>query len=62
MPDETPNIMLDIGLGENKLKVDMHTVSIEPDKMHLDIVWRGAHEYPGIDWLPKMKKRKTKIW
>jgi hypothetical protein len=61
LPKDTPKIMLDIGLGENELKPYIHTVCVRVDDMQVDIVWRGAHEYPGIDWLPEMTKMETNI-
>jgi len=62
LPNDNPKIMLDIGLGENELKVDLHTVCIRTEDMQVDMVWRGAHEYPGTDWLPEMKKMTAKIF
>ena len=57
----TPQIMLDIGLGENELKPVLHTVCIRLEEMQLDLVWRGAQEYPGIDWLPEMKRMNVEV-
>ena len=54
LPQDTPQIMLDIGLGENSLGTVLHTVCIRLEEMQVDLVWRGAHEYPGVDWLPEM--------
>jgi len=62
LPGETPQMMLDIGLGENELKPVLHTVCIRLDAMQVDLVWRGAHEYPGLDWLPEMKKLNAQIF
>lgn len=56
LPGDTPQIMLDIGLGENVLKPVLQTVFIRLKEMRVDLIWRGAHEYPGQDWLPEMKK------
>lgn len=56
LPSERPVITLDIGLGENKLAAVLHTVCIRAEDRQLDMVWRGAHKYPGVDWLPEMKK------
>jgi hypothetical protein len=56
LPAETPRFMLDIGLGENELKPVLHTVCVRLEEMQVDLVWRGAHPYPGLDWLPEMKK------
>jgi len=55
-------MMLDIGLGENELKPVLHTVCVRLDAMQVDLVWRGAHEYPGLDWLPEMKKLNAQIF
>jgi hypothetical protein len=56
LPGETPRMIMDIGLGENELKPVLHTVCIRLEDMQADLVWRGAHPYPGLDWLPEMKK------
>lgn len=61
LPDDVPHIMMDIGLGENDLSPVLQTVSIRPDEMQVDLVWRGAHEYPGVEWLPEMKKMITEV-
>jgi hypothetical protein len=55
LPNDPPRIMLDISLGENELPPVLHTVCIRPEEGQVDLVWRGAHEYPGTDWLPEMK-------
>lgn len=56
LPTEAPGMTLDIGLGGNALKPVMHTVCIRVDAMEVDLVWRGAHPFPGVDWLPEMKR------
>jgi hypothetical protein len=56
LPSEAPGMTLDIGLGENALKPVLHTVCIRVDEMEVDLVWRGAQPYPGMDWLPEMKR------
>ena len=61
LPTETPRIMLDIGLGENELKPVLHTVCIRAEEKQLDLVWRGAHEHPGLDWLPEMKRMVAEV-
>jgi len=62
LPKDMPGIMLDIGLGENELKPFLHSVCVRLEDMQVDMVWRGAHEYPGIDWLSEMKNLVTKIY
>ena len=61
LPDERPRISLDIGLGENELDVVLHTLCVRVEDMQLDLVWRGAHEYPGTDWLPEMKRMVAEV-
>jgi hypothetical protein len=62
LPTDRPRAMLDISLGENELEMVLHTVSIRPDDMQVDLVWRGAHEYPSLDWLPEMKHMVAKVF
>jgi hypothetical protein len=61
LPDETPSMMLDIGLGENELNPCIHTVCLRVEEMQIDIVWRGAHAYPGLEWLPEMRKMVAEV-
>jgi hypothetical protein len=61
LPGDTPSIILDIGLGENELKPFLHTVCVRLEEMQVDMVWRGAHPYPGLDWLPEMKKMVAEV-
>lgn len=61
LPADTPRLMLDIGLGQNELPPALHTVCVRMDEMQVDLVWRGAHEYPGIDWLPEMPRMRAEI-
>jgi hypothetical protein len=52
---DTPRMTLDVGDGPTTLDAVLHTVTVRPDEMELDMVWRGAYEYPGPDWIPQMK-------
>jgi len=61
LPGEAPSIMLDIGFGENELKPFLHTVCVRLEEKQVDLVWRGAHPYPGLDWLPEMKRLKAEV-
>lgn len=61
LPDDLPRIMLDISLGEYAPKPVLHTVCIRLEDMQVDLVWRVAQEYPGIDWLPEMKHLRVVI-
>jgi hypothetical protein len=62
LPNDRPRAMLDIGLGENELPMVLHTVLIRPDERQVDLVWGGAHEYPGVEWLPEMKHMIAKVF
>ena len=61
LPTDAPAIVLDIGMGENTLPPVLHTVCIRPDEREVDLVWRGAHPYPGIEWLPEMKRLDAQV-
>ncbi len=61
LPKERPTISIDIGEGAQEPSVALHTVMIHMDQRQLDLVWRGAIEYPGMDWLPQMKKMEVII-
>jgi hypothetical protein len=56
LPDETPTIGLDLGQGMQALDAQLHTVSIRPDDLELDLIWRGAQTYPGYHWLSNIKR------
>ena len=61
LPGDKPRIMLDIGLGENELTTVLHTVCIRLEDNQVDLIWRGAHPYPGVDWLPQMKRLHAEV-
>jgi hypothetical protein len=61
LPDRWPEIMLDIGLGENALPVALHTVSVRVEERRADMIWRGAHPYPGYQWLPEMRQLRVEV-
>src|SRR5262249_8812650 len=61
LPSDRPRMMLDIGLRESELKPVLHTVAIRPEEMQVDLVWRGDLEYPGVDWLPEMKRLRVEV-
>jgi len=56
LPGETPAIGLDIGLGEHRLEPVLHSVTVRLEDNEVDLVWRAAREYPGVEWLSKMKR------
>jgi hypothetical protein len=61
LPDEKPSMALDIGLAENELKPFLHTVCVRLEEMQVDLVWRGAHPYPGWEWLPEVKRLNAEV-
>ena len=61
LPGETPAIGLDLGEGVQTLAPRMHIVSIRPDELELDVVWRGAQTYPGPAWLKQMKRLEAQV-
>jgi hypothetical protein len=61
LPAETPTITLDIGKGEHQLDASIHTVSIRPDDLEVDVIWRGALGYEGYRWLPKMMRLHAEV-
>lgn len=62
LPGEKPRITLDIGMGVNELGTVLHTVCIRLEENEVDLIWRGALEYPGIDWLPEMKRLHAEVY
>jgi hypothetical protein len=58
---ETPRLALDIGHGAPDLEAVLQTVCVRLDDMEVDLTWRGARGYPGIEWLPEMKKLEASV-
>lgn len=61
LPADRPQLMIDLGHGENQLEPVLHTVCIKPDDQLVDLIWRGAHVYPGLDWLPNMTRLHAEV-
>lgn len=61
LPKDRPRVMLDIGLGENELEPRLHTVCIRMEDREVDLVWGAYHPYPGVDWLPEMKRMQVEV-
>jgi hypothetical protein len=61
LPDDSPRIALNIGLGLKELNPVLQTVMIHMEEREVDIVWRGAMSYPGPDWLPQMRNVEISI-
>jgi hypothetical protein len=49
-------------MGEQDLDPVLHTVFIDGDARQVDLIWRGALQYPGVDWLPEMKRLVARAW
>lgn len=61
LPNETPKISLDLGLGEKELTARLQTICIRPDELEMDVIWRGTLGYPGYSWLPKLKRLHAEV-
>jgi len=61
LPGDVPEIVLDIGRGEQQLESKLHTVSIRPDDRELDLIWRGSCIYEGYSWWPKMQRLHAEV-
>jgi len=57
LPDEWPSISLDIGTGNPGTQEGvLQTALVRLDEMQLDLVWRAAFPYPGLNWLPNLRR------
>jgi hypothetical protein len=61
LPAETPAIALDIGQGQKQLDTRLHTISVRPDDLEVDLIWRGALAYEGYDWWPHSKRLHAEV-
>jgi len=61
LPAETPQLSLDIGTGPQQLQAMLQTVCIRLEQKEVDLIWRGSLEYPGVDWLPEMKRLDAEV-
>jgi len=61
VPADPPRIGLDIGMGIRALPPVLQTVLIRTEDKQVDLLWRGAHEFPGVDWLPEMTRLEVEI-
>ncbi|MEO8269508.1 MAG: DUF2169 domain-containing protein [Aureliella sp.] len=60
-PEDRPSIAIDIGEGIQEPEVVLQTLMIDMETRQLDLVWRAAIEYPGLDWLPNLTKLEVQI-
>lgn len=61
LPGDMPRITLDIGHGDQPLEPVLHTACVRMEAMQVDMIWRGALPYPGIDWISEMKRLEAKV-
>lgn len=61
MPGETPTLALDIGDGDQALETKVHTVSIRPDDLELDIVWGGVLTFGPYSKLSKLRRLQAHV-
>jgi hypothetical protein len=62
LPNEWPAISLDIGKGPASAQRGvLQTVMVRLNDLAIDMVWRAAFPYPGLDWLPRMRRLHVEI-
>lgn len=61
VPSDVPQVRMDIGFGDRFPEAFLQTLCIRTGDGEVDLIWRVAHEYPGIDWLPEMKKLDVEV-
>lgn len=61
LPGDRPEMQLDIGKGLRDLDPVLHTVQIRGEERQVDLVWRGALPYPGLEYLAEMTTLDAKV-
>jgi hypothetical protein len=61
LPGDVPMMWLDIGSGETRLEPVLQTVCMRMEDGEVDLIWRGALEYPGVDWLPNLTRLEARV-
>lgn len=61
LPTDRPAIRLDIGDGAMEAEVALQTVFVRLEELEMDLVWRAAFRYPGLDWLPRLRRMHVEI-
>ena len=61
LPGEIPQITLDIGFGAQTLQARLDTVSIQPDELEVNLIWRSACVYEGYSWLQHMTRLDAEV-
>jgi hypothetical protein len=61
LPGERPKVSVDLGQGAQEPPVVLHTVMMRMEERQVDLLWRCAVPYGGLDSLPGLKKMDTLI-
>ena len=61
LPGETPQIALDVGSGAQPLMTRIHTVSIRPDELEVDIVWGAALTFGPVSKLSQLRRLQAHV-
>jgi hypothetical protein len=61
VPSEKPQMALDIGSGASELPPVLHTACVRVADRQLDMIWRGALRYPGVEWLSQLKRLTAEV-
>jgi hypothetical protein len=62
LPEEGPSVALDIGRGTPQPQRGVpQTVLVRLDALEVDLVWRAAFPYPGLDWLTQLRRMHVEI-
>jgi hypothetical protein len=55
LPGEQPTVIADIGAGQARPDMRLHSIVLEPDAARVTLIWGGSLPYPGPAWLSHMK-------
>jgi hypothetical protein len=61
LPGETPRIALDTGAGSRLLETRIHTVTIRPGDLELDIVWGGTLTFGPYSTLSTLRRLQADV-
>jgi hypothetical protein len=62
LPSNWPTLSLDIGQNEVETKRGvLQTALMRLDALEMDLVWRAAFRYPGLDFLPRLRRLHVEI-
>jgi hypothetical protein len=61
LPGDRPRIALDVGQGDQPLQAKLHTVSIRPDDLQLDLIWGALLNFGPYSKLGSLKRLKAHV-